>query len=146
MSALKKVELFCDGSCLGYPGKGGWAYILRYQDKQKCQSGANALTTNNQMELLAAINGLKALKQPCEVTLCTDSSYVAKGINEWLAKWIKNGFKTANKQPVKNADLWQELLEQLKRHKVQAIWVKGHAGHEENELCDKMARDAANAI
>lgn len=146
MNKLKKVELFCDGSCLKNPGDGGWAYILRYNGRQKIASGAKANTTNNQMELQAGINGLKALREPCAVVLCTDSSYVVKGINEWLEVWLKNGFKTANKQKVKNADLWLELLEQLKRHEVKAIWIKGHAGHEENELCDKLAKEAATSL
>lgn len=146
MSELKKVELFCDGSCLKNPGNGGWAYILRYNGRQKISSGAQKNTTNNQMELRAALNGLKALREPCAVMLYTDSSYVANGINEWLQKWLKNGLKTASKQKVKNAEIWLELLNELKRHEVKAIWVKGHAGHEENELCDKLAKEAASSL
>lgn len=146
MSELKKVELFCDGSCLKNPGNGGWAYILRYNGRQKIASGAQKNTTNNQMELIAALNGLKALREPCAVMLCTDSSYVANGINEWLQNWLKNGFKTASKQKVKNTEIWLELLNELKRHEVKAIWVKGHAGHEENELCDKLAKKAAASL
>lgn len=146
MSELKKVELFCDGSCLKNPGNGGWAYILRYNGRQKISSGAQKNTTNNQMELRAALNGLKALREPCAVMLYTDSSYVANGINEWLQKWLKNGFKTASKQKIKNAEIWLELLNELKRHEVKAIWVKGHAGHEENELCDKLAKEAASSL
>lgn len=146
MSELKKVELFCDGSCLKNPGNGGWAYILRYNGRQKIASGAQKNTTNNQMELIAALNGLKALREPCAVMLCTDSSYVADGINEWLQNWLKNGFKTASKQKVKNTEIWLELLNELKRHEVKAIWVKGHAGHEENELCDKLAKKAAASL
>lgn len=146
MSELKKVELFCDGSCLKNPGNGGWAYILRYNGRQKIASGAQKNTTNNQMELIAALNGLKALREPCAVMLCTDSSYVANGINEWLQNWLKNGFKTASKQKVKNTEIWLELLNELKHHEVKAIWVKGHAGHEENELCDKLAKKAAASL
>lgn len=143
---MKKIQIFCDGSCLGNPGNGGWAYILRYNGHEKKASGAKADTTNNQMELSAAINALKALKEPCEVELFTDSSYTVKGINEWLAKWQRNGFKGANKQPIKNQELWQELASLLAYHKVKAQWVKGHAGHAENELCDKMARNEAQSL
>ena len=143
---MKKVQIFCDGSCLGNPGNGGWAYILRYKEHEKKASGAKANTTNNQMELSAAINALKALKESCEVELFTDSSYTAKGINEWLAKWQNNGYKTASKQPIKNQELWQELANLLTFHKVKAQWVKGHAGHAENELCDQMARSEALSL
>ena len=138
---MKIVTLFSDGSCLGNPGAGGWAYILRYNEAQKKASGGEAYTTNNQMELKAAIMGLKALKEPCEVRLITDSSYVVNSINEWLANWQKRNFKN-----VKNVELWQEYLEISKPHKVVASWVKGHAGHPENEECDQMARDEALKI
>ena len=138
---MKIVTLFSDGSCLGNPGAGGWAYILKFNEAQKKASGGEAYTTNNQMELKAAIMGLKALKEPCEVRLFTDSSYVANSINEWLANWKKRNFKN-----VKNVELWQEYLEISKPHKVVASWVKGHAGHPENEECDQMARDEALRI
>lgn len=143
---MKKVEIFSDGSCLGNPGNGGWAYILRYNGHEKSASGAQKDTTNNQMELKGAINALGALKEPCEVELFTDSSYVVNGINSWLAKWQKNGFKGSDKKPVKNIELWGQLASLLAKHKVKAIWVKGHAGHEQNELCDKMAREQASSL
>lgn len=143
---MKKIKIFSDGSCLGNPGNGGWAYILRYNEHEKRASGAQKDTTNNQMELKGAINALKALKAPCEVELFTDSSYVVNGINSWLAKWQKNGFKGSDKKPIKNIELWHELATLLSVHNVRAIWVKGHAGHEENELCDKMAREEANSL
>ncbi|WP_148821887.1 ribonuclease HI [Campylobacter concisus] len=138
---MKIVTLFSDGSCLGNPGAGGWAYILRFNKAQKKASGGEAYTTNNQMELKAAIMGLKALKEPCEVRLFTDSSYVINSINEWLSNWQKRNFKN-----VKNVELWQEYLKISKPHKVIASWVKGHAGHPENEECDQMARDEAQKI
>ena len=138
---MKIVTLFSDGSCLGNPGAGGWAYILRFNKAQKKESGGEVFTTNNQMELKAAIMGLKALKEPCEVRLFTDSSYVVNSINEWLANWQKRNFKN-----VKNVELWQEYLKISKPHKVVASWVKGHAGHPENEECDQMARDEAQKI
>lgn len=143
---MKKVEIYCDGSCLGNPGNGGWAYILRFNEHEKKASGAQKNTTNNQMELKAAINALKALKEPCEVQLFTDSSYVANGINSWLEKWQKNGFKGSDKKPIKNQDLWVDLAGLLKIHKVNATWLKGHAGHAENELCDKMAKQEAKLL
>ncbi|PSM53098.1 ribonuclease HI [Campylobacter blaseri] len=135
---MKSICLFSDGSCLGNPGIGGWAYILDYKGKEKKQSGAQENTTNNQMELLAVINGLKALKEPCEVTIYTDSSYVANAINLWLTNWIKKDFKN-----VKNIPLWKEYIVTSKKHKIKAIWIKGHAGHPQNEECDKMARNEA---
>ncbi len=138
---MKKITLFSDGSALGNPGPGGYGVILRYGDKEKELSGAYAHTTNNRMELLGVIEGLKALKEPCEVKIVSDSSYVVKGINEWLNNWVKKEFKK-----VKNPDLWKEYLDISKRHKITAIWVRGHDGHEENERCDKLARDAAEAM
>ena len=138
---MKTVCLFSDGSCLNNPGFGGWAYILEYNGKSKEASGANELTTNNQMELTAVIMGLKALKEPCCVNLYTDSSYVANAINEWLDGWFKKGFKN-----VKNIPLWQEYLEISKPHKVKAVWVKAHNGHPQNERCDKLARAAATNL
>ena len=138
---MKLVKLFSDGSCLGNPGAGGWAYILQYGDAIKKASGAEAMTTNNQMELTAAIMGLSALKQPCRVELFTDSEYVVKAINSWLAKWVVTDFKGK-----KNADLWRRYLAAAAPHEIKASWVKGHAGHPQNEECDAMARAAAEAI
>ena len=138
---MKSVKLFSDGSCLGNPGAGGWAYILQYGDAIKKASGAKAMTTNNQMELTAAIMGLSALKQPCRVELFTDSEYVVKAINSWLAKWVVTDFKGK-----KNADLWRRYLAAAAPHEIKASWVKGHAGHPQNEECDAMARAAAEAI
>ena len=138
---MKSVKLFSDGSCLGNPGAGGWAYILQYGDAIKKASGAEAMTTNNQMELTAAIMGLSALKQPCRVELFTDSEYVVKAINSWLAKWVVTDFKGK-----KNADLLRRYLAAAAPHEIRASWVKGHAGHPQNEECDAMARAAAEAI
>lgn len=138
---MKSVKLFSDGSCLGNPGAGGWAYILQYGDAIKKASGAEAMTTNNQMELTAAIMGLSALKQPCRVELFTDSEYVVKAINSWLSKWVVTDFKGK-----KNADLWRRYLAAAAPHEIKASWVKGHAGHPQNEECDAMARAAAEAI
>ena len=138
---MKSVKLFSDGSCLGNPGAGGWAYILQYGDAIKKASGAEAMTTNNQMELTAAIMGLSALKQPCRVELFTDSEYVVKAINSWLAKWVVTDFKGK-----KNVDLWRRYLAAAAPHEIRASWVKGHAGHPQNEECDAMARAAAEAI
>ncbi|WP_295150759.1 ribonuclease HI [Campylobacter sp.] len=138
---MKSVKLFSDGSCLGNPGAGGWAYILQYGNAIKKASGAEAMTTNNQMELTAAIMGLSALKQPCCVELFTDSEYVVKAINSWLAKWVVTDFKGK-----KNADLWRRYLAAAAPHEIKASWVKGHAGHPQNEECDAMARAAAEAI
>jgi len=138
---VKKITLFSDGSALGNPGPGGYGVILRYNDKEKELFGSEAHTTNNRMELKGVIEGLKALKQPCEVDVISDSSYVVKGINEWLENWIKRDFKK-----VKNPDLWQEYREVSKLHKINAIWVRGHDGHIENERCDTLARNAAQEM
>lgn len=135
---MKSISLFSDGSCLGNPGYGGWAYILKYNNHEKKEFGAKSDTTNNQMELMAVIMGLKALKEPCVVELFTDSSYVANSINSWLDGWVKKNFKN-----VKNIPLWKEYLEVSAPHKITATWVKAHAGHKENEECDDMAREAA---
>lgn len=135
---MKNIRLFSDGSSLGNPGPGGYGTILRFKDKEKIVRGGEPNTTNNRMELLGVIEGLKALKEPCQVEIISDSSYVVKGINEWLANWIKRSFKK-----VKNPDLWQEYIKASKPHKVKATWVKGHAGHEENEICDKIAKEEA---
>ena len=135
---MKSVSLFSDGSSLGNPGPGGYCAILRYKDKERIISGSEKHTTNNRMELLAVIEGLKALKEPCNVTIYSDSNYVVRAINEWLAGWVKKGFKN-----VKNPDLWQEFLEVAKPHRIKAVWVKGHSGHEENERCDTIAKEMA---
>jgi ribonuclease HI len=135
---LKKITLFSDGSALGNPGPGGYGTILRFKDKERIISGGEIYTTNNRMELRGVIEGLKVLKEPCSVEVISDSSYVVKGINEWLENWIKRSFKK-----VKNPDLWQEYIEVSKIHQVHGIWVRGHDGHEENERCDDIARNVA---
>ncbi len=137
--SLKHVEIFTDGACRGNPGPGGWGALLRFGTIEKSLHGGEKLTTNNRMELMAAIEGLSALKEPCDVVITTDSQYVRKGITEWLAGWKRNGWRTASKQPVKNADLWQRLDELNQRHKVDWRWVKGHSGHRENEMADLLA-------
>ncbi len=141
----KKVSLYTDGSCLKNPGKGGYGIILDYNGKTKELSQGYLRTTNNRMELLAVIVGLQALKEACDVDIYTDSKYVANAITErWIINWHKNGWKTANKKDVKNKDLWVTLNKELFKHKANFIWVKGHAGHPQNELCDELARNAAN--
>lgn len=135
---MKKITLFSDGSALGNPGPGGYGAILRYGDKERIISGGEEHTTNNRMELLGVIEGLRALKEPCDVTIISDSSYVIKGINEWLEGWIKRNFAK-----VKNPDLWQEYLRVSAPHKIHGVWVRGHNGHVENERCDIIARDEA---
>lgn len=137
---MKRVEIWTDGACSGNPGPGGWGALLRYEDKEKELFGGESETTNNRMELLAAIEALNALKGACEVELTTDSQYVKGGMTGWIFGWKKNGWKTANKKPVKNVELWQALDEAVARHKVNWHWVKGHAGHPENERADELAR------
>jgi ribonuclease HI len=137
---VKRVEIFTDGACSGNPGPGGWGAILRFNGATRELSGGEANTTNNRMELMAAIQALSALKEPVEVDLYTDSNYVKDGIGGWIEGWKRNGWKTASKQPVKNAELWQALDEARKRHKVNWHWVKGHDGHVENERADELAR------
>lgn len=134
------VEIWTDGACSGNPGPGGWGALLRYGDKEKELYGGQAETTNNQMELKAAIEALNALKKPCTVELTTDSQYVKGGMTGWIFGWKKNGWKTANKKPVKNVELWQALDEAVSRHTVNWHWIKGHAGHAENEKADELAR------
>ena len=136
---MKQVELFTDGACKGNPGPGGWGALLRYGKVEKSLCGGESMTTNNRMELMAAIEGLAALKETCSVDLTTDSQYVRQGITAWLPKWKQNGWKTAAKKPVKNDDLWRLLDDQIKRHKVEWHWVKGHSGHRENEIADQLA-------
>ncbi|MDR2012228.1 MAG: ribonuclease HI [Rhodanobacter sp.] len=138
------IELFTDGACLGNPGPGGWGALLRMGAHEKELSGGEAMTTNNRMELMAAIAGLEALKRSCDVALTTDSQYVKRGIEEWLARWRANGWRTSDRQPVKNRDLWERLANALAAHRVRWHWVKGHAGHAENERVDRLARDAAH--
>lgn len=140
------VELFTDGACSGNPGPGGWGALLRYKTTEKELSGAEADTTNNRMELTAVIEGLKAIKRTCPVNLYTDSKYVMDGATEWMRGWKARGWKTADKKPVKNQDLWMALDEQLSRHSVNWHWVKGHAGHIENEHVDELARNAIKAL
>lgn len=135
----KRVTLYTDGACKGNPGPGGWGVLLRYGDRYRELCGGEAATTNNRMELMAAIEGLKALKRPCEVDLYTDSQYVRKGITEWMTGWKQNGWKTAARKPVKNEDLWRALDEQVSRHKVIWHWVRGHSGVPDNERADALA-------
>ena len=137
---MKSVELFTDGACSGNPGPGGWGAILRFGSAEKELSGGETETTNNRMELTAVIEGLSALKEPCIVKLTTDSKYVADGVTKgWAESWRKNGWRKADKKPALNPDLWEKLLDLLKIHQVEICWVKGHAGHTENERCDKLA-------
>jgi ribonuclease HI len=141
-----KVEMFTDGACRGNPGPGGWGVLLRYEDAEKTLFGGEKETTNNRMELMAAIQGLKSLKRPVEVDLTTDSQYVRKGITEWIHNWKRNNWHTAAKKPVKNAELWKELDELVSQHDVTWHWVKGHSGHIENELADSLANQGIDAL
>jgi ribonuclease HI len=140
---MKKVQLITDGACLSNPGPGGWAYILRYGKHLKEGYGSEPRTTNNRMELMAAIKGLEALKEPCEVEIITDSEYLKNGITNWIARWKRNGWRTAAKKPVINQDLWMALEEATARHKTRWSWTKGHASHQDNNRCDELARRAA---
>ncbi|HEU0142386.1 MAG TPA: ribonuclease HI [Bryobacteraceae bacterium] len=140
---FKKVQVITDGACLGNPGPGGWAAILRYKDKRKELWGAEAHTTNNRMELTAAVRGLAALKEGCEVEVVTDSEYLKNGITSWILNWKRNGWKTKQKKPVVNQDLWMQLDEQNRRHKTTWVWTKGHASHEDNNRADELAAMAA---
>ncbi len=143
MTDFPHVEIATDGACKGNPGPGGWGAVIRMQAHEKELSGGEAHTTNNRMELQAAISGLNALTRPCRVTLSTDSRYVMDGLTKWIKGWQRNGWKTADKKPVKNADLWQALLDAATPHRIEWVWVKGHAGHAENERADRLASDAA---
>jgi ribonuclease HI len=145
MSDLPKVEIATDGACKGNPGPGGWGAVLRYGAVEKDLSGGETPTTNNRMELMAAIRALEALKRPSQVTLSTDSRYVMDGLTKWLKGWQRNGWMTASRQPVKNADLWRELIAAAEPHRIDWVWVKGHAGHPDNERADRLASDAALA-
>ncbi len=140
---MKKVQLITDGACLGNPGPGGWAALLRYQEHKKELWGSERQTTNNRMELRAAIEGLRALKEGCEVEVVTDSQYLKNGITQWIHNWKRRGWMTAEKKPVLNQDLWQALDEQVERHKVTWSWTKGHASHADNNRCDELATRAA---
>ncbi len=140
---MKSIEIHTDGACLGNPGPGGWAALLRYGSRERELVGGEALTTNNRMELMAAIAGLEALTEPCKVALHTDSRYVQQGIGEWMPNWVKRGWKTAGGDPVKNRDLWERLHAATLRHKIDWRWVKGHAGDPDNERVDELARAEA---
>lgn len=143
---MQKILIFTDGACLGNPGPGGWAALLRYGTNEKEISGNELETTNNRMEMMAAISALESLKRPCEVALYTDSKYVKDGIEKWVHDWKKRGWKTADKKPVKNVELWQRLEEATAAHKVEWHWVKGHNGHPENERVDELARLEAEKL
>ncbi len=142
---MKRVQLITDGACVGNPGPGGWAYILRYGGHKREMSGSDPATTNNRMELRAAIEGIRALRETCEVEVVTDSEYVKNGITKWIQGWKRNGWKTASKKPVVNQDLWNELDDLVSRHKIEWTWTKGHADHEDNNRCDELATAAARS-
>jgi ribonuclease HI len=143
MTDLPPVKIATDGACKGNPGPGGWGVVIRSGAREKDLSGGVPDTTNNRMELTAAIMGLNALKKPCHVTLATDSNYVKDGITKWVHGWQRNGWRTADKKPVKNAELWKALIDAAKRHRIDWVWVKGHNGDPDNERADKLASDAA---
>jgi ribonuclease HI len=145
-SKLKDITIYTDGSCLKNPGNGGWGAILIYNKKERELSGSQADTTNNQMELKAVIEGIKAVKEKCKINLFTDSKYVQQGITSWIHNWIKNNWKSANKKPVKNKDLWQELYQESQKHDISWNWVKAHNGDEYNERVDTLAHNAAKAL
>ncbi|QIL02784.1 ribonuclease HI [Sphingomonas sinipercae] len=144
MDALSKVDIFTDGACRGNPGPGGWAALLRTGGRERELTGGEALTTNNRMELVAAIRALQALKRPCSVDLHTDSAYVRDGITKWVHGWQRNGWRTSDKKPVKNEELWRELLEAVVPHHIRWHWVKGHSGHPENDRVDALACEEAD--
>jgi len=143
---MDKVVIYTDGACRGNPGNGGWGAILRYGDHERELYGAERDTTNNRMELLAAIQALEALKRPCEVVLTTDSEYLRRGITEWLPQWKRRGWKTADKKPVKNQDLWERLERAAQPHRIQWDWIRGHSGHPENERADRLANRAIDEM
>ena len=143
---MRSVKAYTDGACSGNPGPGGWGVVLQFGDHERELKGGEGDTTNNRMELTAAIEALKALKEPCHVALTTDSTYVKDGITKWLANWKRNGWKTAAKKPVKNQDLWQQLEDCVTQHTVEWLWVKGHSGHPENERADTLANEGMSAL
>lgn len=144
---MKNIEIYTDGACSGNPGKGGWAAVLVYKNNEKEICGGEKETTNNRMELTAVIKALEALKEPCRVTLTTDSKYVCDAVNKgWVYSWKSKGWKKADKKPALNVDLWEQLLEQLEIHKVEFVWVKGHNGHKYNERCDQLAVGEYNKL
>jgi ribonuclease HI len=145
VAELPTVEIYTDGACRGNPGPGGWAALLRTKDKEREISGGEAPTTNNRMELVAAIRALEALKRPCRIDLYTDSNYVRDGITKWIHGWRRNGWRTADRKPVKNAELWQELCSAAERHRIEWHWVKGHSGHPDNDRVDALACAEADA-
>lgn len=140
------MEIFSDGCCRGNPGPGGYGCILRYGEKEKELQGGKLKTTNNEMELMAALIGIRALKGKCQVKVMSDSEYLVKGMTEWIHNWVKNDWKTKSKTPVKNLSLWQELYDLSNTHKIAWFWVKGHSGHPENERCDRLANEAAEKV
>jgi ribonuclease HI len=146
MNELPRVHIATDGACKGNPGPGGWGAVLRFGSTEKELSGSAPDTTNNRMELMAAISALKALRKPCHITLSTDSVYVKDGITKWIHGWQARGWKTADKKPVKNVDLWQQLVEAVAPHHIDWVWVKGHAGDADNERADRLASNAARAL
>lgn len=142
---MKHVKIYTDGACLGNPGPGGWCCLLRFNGTEKVLQGREAHTTNNRMEIIAVLEGLKSLKEPCTVDVYSDSQYVLKGIKEWLPGWVRQGWVNSQKKPVANTDLWKAMLPLLDQHRLNLYWVKGHAGHPENEFCDQTARTEAEA-
>ena len=143
---MKEVEIFTDGACKGNPGPGGYGCILRYEGKSKELKGNSRQTTNNIMEMMAAIVALQELKEPCKVSLTTDSQYLVKGATEWLAGWKRKGWKTASRQPIKNKELWEEVSRLIDMHQITWLWTRGHSGHPENERCDQLANEAILSI
>lgn len=143
---MRSVKAYTDGACSGNPGPGGWGVVLQFGDHERELKGGESDTTNNRMELTAAIEALKALKEPCHIALTTDSTYVKDGITKWLSNWKRNGWKTAAKKPVKNQDLWQQLEDCVAQHTVEWLWVKGHSGHPENERADTLANEGMRAL
>ena len=143
---MRSVRAYTDGACSGNPGLGGWGVVLQFGDHERELKGGESDTTNNRMELTAAIEALKALKEPCHIALTTDSTYVKDGITKWLSNWKRNGWKTAAKKPVKNQDLWQQLEDCVAQHTVEWLWVKGHSGHPENERADTLANEGMSAL
>ncbi len=146
MKMSNRVEIFTDGACRGNPGPGGWGALLRFKDNEKMLKGSEKETTNNRMELQAAISALESLSRSCQITLTTDSRYVMDGVQQWLPNWKMRGWKTASKKPVKNEDLWRRLDELIQQHDIHWQWVKGHSGHKENELVDQLANDAIDEM